>query len=76
MDAEEFTSVRGKLLKAQQDGRLDAADAGFPPFSGELKDRGVCAQCCGAPDGTERQYEINGQLVWLHRECRRFYAEG
>lgn len=28
-----------------------------------------CAQCHGAIDGTEREYDG----VWLHAECVRFY---
>jgi hypothetical protein len=26
------------------------------------------------PDGLEEQFPIRRELVWLHRECRRFYT--
>jgi putative DNA primase/helicase len=35
----------------------------------------VCAQCGRVPpDGLEEQFPIGRELVWLHRECRRFYT--
>jgi putative DNA primase/helicase len=35
----------------------------------------VCAQCSRMPpDGLEEQFPIGRELVWLHRECRRFYT--
>lgn len=35
-----------------------------------------CAQCSGHPDGKEQQYVVGGQQVWLHPECKPFWAEG
>ena len=32
-----------------------------------------CAQCGGGIDGTEREYLIEGDRVWLHDQCKRFY---
>jgi hypothetical protein len=35
----------------------------------------VCAQCGRVPpDGLEEQFPIDRDLVWLHRECWRFYT--
>src|SRR5438552_3708149 len=34
----------------------------------------VCAQC-GAGDGTLEPERAKGRIVWLHRECRRFWAK-
>ena len=36
----------------------------------------ACAQCRGAPDGTELQHEVDGEAVWLHEQCERFFREG
>ena len=34
-----------------------------------------CAQCGRLPpDGLEERYPIGRELVWLHRECHRFYV--
>jgi hypothetical protein len=33
-----------------------------------------CRQCAGALDGTEQQFLVDGVRVWLHPECRRFFA--
>jgi putative DNA primase/helicase len=34
----------------------------------------LCAQCGRLPpDGLEERYPIGRELVWLHRECHRFY---
>jgi len=33
----------------------------------------TCSQCQRAPDGKEREYLIDGDRVWLHPECMRFY---
>jgi AAA domain len=33
-----------------------------------------CAQCNGKPDGKEEPHPDGDRLVWLHKECRRFYA--
>jgi hypothetical protein len=35
-----------------------------------------CRQCAGIPDGTEQKHIIDGECVWLHRECQPFWAEG
>jgi hypothetical protein len=32
----------------------------------------ACAQCNGY-DGSEHEYLIEGDRVWLHPECQRFY---
>jgi hypothetical protein len=34
-----------------------------------------CGQCDGRPDGAEREYLIEGDRVWLHDECKRFYLK-
>jgi hypothetical protein len=47
-----------------------------PPSVGEKSDdERHCGQCNGRPDGTEREYLIEGDRVWLHDECRRFYLK-
>jgi hypothetical protein len=33
----------------------------------------ICAQCRGRPDGSEQPYPHQGALVWLHKECVRFW---
>jgi hypothetical protein len=53
----------------------------IPPFlrrayEEEHRERGEaprCAQCNGRPDGTERPVTVNGQALWLHEECEKFY---
>jgi hypothetical protein len=35
----------------------------------------VCRQC-GASDGSEREHRIDGELVWLHEQCERFWRKG
>jgi len=42
------------------------------PYSGNGAGH-ICEQCGGEPDGTEHPHPIGDRLVWLHRECRRFY---
>jgi hypothetical protein len=40
-----------------------------------LTGRHVCAQCrLDPPEGKERLISIQGQQVWLHTECQRFYV--
>jgi putative DNA primase/helicase len=34
-----------------------------------------CGQCEGRLDGTERECLIEGDRVWLHHECERFYLK-
>ena len=41
--------------------------------NGETEDR-CCRQCDGTLDGTEQPFLIGGHRVWLHPECRRFFA--
>jgi Protein of unknown function (DUF3102) len=50
----------------------DASEVSLVP--GDEAER--CAQCRGAIDGTERQFLIKGEQVWLHPECQPFWAEG
>jgi hypothetical protein len=46
-------------------------DLDIPPA---LDRRPRCAQCNGTPDGSERlSDEVNGQPMWLHDQCRKFY---
>ena len=42
-------------------------------LNGEAEDQ-TCRQCGGTLDGTEQQLLIGGTRVWLHPECRRFFA--
>jgi hypothetical protein len=45
-------------------------DQGREPGGGH-----VCAQCWrDPPDGKEELFPVGRKLVWLHRECRRFYT--
>ena len=44
-----------------------------PESEGEEDNR--CGQCHGAVDGTEREYLVERDRVWLHEQCRRFYLE-
>jgi hypothetical protein len=46
-------------------------EKGGGPLNGKSPPR--CAQCNGDPDGEEQSHLINGQAVWLHRQCRRFF---
>jgi hypothetical protein len=47
------------------------AQKGGRPLNGKSPPR--CAQCGGDPDGEEQTHLIDGQTVWLHRQCRRFF---
>jgi hypothetical protein len=38
-----------------------------------LDRRPRCVQCNGTSDGTEQLVTVNGQAVWLHEQCRKFY---
>jgi hypothetical protein len=67
-------SVMPNQLETQQNDAHDAHDARLPPLSGPPSER-VCAQCRGVLDDTEAQYEVDGETVWLHPECLRFYRE-
>jgi Protein of unknown function (DUF3631) len=40
----------------------------------ELEQQRQCAQC-RAYDGTETEFLIDGDRVWLHAECKRFYQK-
>jgi hypothetical protein len=52
----------------------DGRDANFHTQTGN-GENGVCAQCNGAPDGKERLCLVDGEEVWLHRECEPFFRE-
>lgn len=46
------------------------------PGKNEGSDRGMCAQCKGAPDGKEQAVSLaGGETVWLHRECRKYWFD-
>jgi hypothetical protein len=51
-----------------------AASAGDGRRQGNGDDR-TCRQCKGSVDGTERRYAIDGETVWLHRECESHYLD-
>jgi hypothetical protein len=60
----------GKFKKSNNDG----------PSSGVAVGKGgnganVCAQCKGPPDGAEQLRHVDGEDVWLHSQCERFYRE-
>jgi hypothetical protein len=60
-----------KNLSGPETDRTDQTDdLSIPPC---LDRRPRCAQCNGRPDGTEQSYRHQGALVWLHKECRRFW---
>jgi N6-adenosine-specific RNA methylase IME4 len=40
---------------------------------GEAGAEHVCAQCHGEPDAKEEPLRHGNRLVWLHKECRRFW---
>jgi len=49
---------------------------GVTASQGENGDVRVCDQCHGPPDGTELLHGCtDGRQVWLHCQCRRFYAD-
>ena len=35
-----------------------------------------CRQCNGTPDGTEQEFIIDGQYVWLHDQCEPYWRDG
>ena len=37
--------------------------------------RAVCQYCNGAKRGPPAQHDINGKIVWLHRECVLGYVQ-
>ena len=69
---------------APHDPRLEPTPAGDPWQALDLPsslrrspapDHGHrCAQCKGEPDGKEEPRPVGDRLVWLHKECRRFYT--
>jgi hypothetical protein len=59
-------------LIARKSDRSDQSDGGLT-IPECLDQRPRCAQCNGTPDGTERPIPFNGQTVWLHDQCRKFY---
>lgn len=44
------------------------------PFQSTTDEDRSCRQCGDTLDGTEQQFLIGGDRVWLHPECRRFFA--
>jgi hypothetical protein len=61
-------TVTSKSLKQKTSDDHDDHDDHYAALSEECR----CAQCNGY-DGTEQEYLIEGDRVWLHGECRRFY---
>jgi hypothetical protein len=54
-----------------------AIEAGYRKAKPRYRtERHVCAQCRGTPDGKELPVAVAGGIIWLHRECRRFYHGG
>ena len=35
-----------------------------------------CRQCDGTPDGTEQEYIVNGERLWLHDQCESYWRAG
>jgi hypothetical protein len=50
-----------------------ADQKGVNGLDGQTEDRS-CRQCGDTLDGTEQQFLVGGNRVWLHPECRRFFA--
>jgi hypothetical protein len=50
-----------------------AFQKGVNGLDGQAEDRS-CRQCGDTLDGTEQQFLVGGNRVWLHPECRRFFA--
>jgi hypothetical protein len=48
-------------------------DAVWEELAARGEPNGTCAQCHGAPDGSERACSVDGRQVWLHPECEHFY---
>ena len=48
-----------------------ADQKGVNGLDGQTEDRS-CRQCGDTLDGTEQQFLVGGNRVWLHPECRRF----
>jgi hypothetical protein len=61
------TVTRNPLNQKDSDDRYDHDDHYATP-----SDERACAQCNGY-DGSEREYLIEGDWVWLHLQCERFY---
>jgi len=70
-DANNDTSVSLNSLNKQVTDDADDADDQFSALSESQEHR--CAQCNGDPDGTECEFLIEGDRVWLHEQCERFY---
>ena len=49
-------------------------DLSIPDFLDRAKTR-TCSQCGAADDGHLESHQDGGQLVWLHRECVRFWRQ-
>jgi Protein of unknown function (DUF3631) len=70
--SDRFASGNGKS-PAKARAVSDVSDVSLVPAHGGDSAR-TCAQCGRAPpDGLEEQFPVGRELVWLHRECRRFY---
>jgi putative DNA primase/helicase len=65
----------GVTLRNPESAREGEIDHPSRPTPNPPADR-ICAQCNGAPDGKEQRVSLAGATVWLHPECRRFYAAG
>jgi hypothetical protein len=51
-------------------------DLGIPGFlRRDEVPRHVCVQCGRQPDGLEEPVRYGDVLVWLHRECKRFWFQ-
>jgi hypothetical protein len=49
----------------------DSSDSKKPTHS-----NGHTCRQCGLADGHEQEFSIDGETVWLHRECTHFWLEG
>jgi putative DNA primase/helicase len=53
-----------------------ALEGALAPSETCTKAIGLCQQCGGTLDGIEGSFEVGGQTVPLHPECRRFFRDG
>jgi hypothetical protein len=65
---DEVFSGKGKIERSHS-----AEDAPSDDQPDDIPTDRTCAQCRGEIDGTERLVSVNGEAVWLHAVCERFW---
>jgi len=79
---EEYIPIINKLEKlVEAAGAVDQTDVERTADARKAEDTSPngpqsCAQCGGHIDGKERPVRVAGEAVWLHPECKPFWAKG